>query len=105
MWGSPHIAIIFKEIIMVSKIDILQVLKECNYIGESQKDYIDEKEGVYYLHGDLFYFRANKKTDTFQIGIKKTFDRWANSVDNEFKFPKTNKDWERIETWMKSVLD
>ncbi|MFQ0994874.1 hypothetical protein ACGH6Q_07605 [Gilliamella sp. BG2] len=48
-------------------------------------------DGCYEIQGrnDLFRVRVLPTENVVQIGIKKTFDRWANSVDAYFEIPVT----------------
>jgi hypothetical protein len=49
----------------------------------------DESCGTYFFEDDLFRYRIRTKVE---IGIRKHFDRWANSVDYELAFlPKDEK--------------
>lgn len=57
---------------------------------------IDEKasdRNVVYASNDVFNLECyNGKV---RLGVRKTFDRWANSTDFEFSVPKTAKRWQQ----------
>lgn len=54
-------------------------------------------EDTYFIaRNKKFMIRAIQERDLFQIGMKETFDRWANSVDMEYKYPYKEKDLDKI---------
>ena len=57
---------------------------------------IEKCSGMIFFQGPRFRIRAIADEDKFQVGMEKTFDRWANSVDYEDEIAQTEKHLEQI---------
>jgi len=43
-----------------------------------------------------FFFLRHYRNSTIELAVKSNFDRWGNSVDFEFKMPKSDRSWNKI---------
>lgn len=68
------------------------------------KDFLEKNNFEFELYEDTYFIARNSKilirgiqeTNLLQVGMRETFDRWANSSDIEFKYPYTEKDMDQI---------
>lgn len=51
-------------------------------------------DGGEYIYADDMYFQYRVLGSQTQVGVKDSFDRWANSVDFVFKTPRSVWEWE-----------
>jgi hypothetical protein len=73
----------------MTKFDFLKLLKQ---IGCKTDSY---SQMVFYATGDRCYYRC-LDGKTLEIGVKKCFDRWANSIDFTCKVPKDVKGFDAL---------
>src|SRR5271154_6503530 len=75
----------------MSSVDFKRVLREVKSLPNCNKNY--NSEGCAIFETPLFYIRIwdNEFTVEIQLGEKKTFDRWANSINFSTERSKTSK--------------
>lgn len=79
----------------MTKKEFLKVREYLKSLGwvDSETNY----DNATYLKNATFYLR-HYIGEAIELGVRKTFDRWANSIDFFFNVPKTEKGWtERLE--------